>query len=275
MFTMIVQMHGRQEVTEHATIDEARKRLVDIAVASHSRIEGDDTTGEFIALTREGNDNPLVDWTYGAYRITEEPAAFVPLPGGEVEALFPGNAEYVAVLIAHAVRNDGEPQVRGCELCRESLRLWLAAETDWRTVQAASEAEHALAAATARYMIDENLDADTVQMIRNSDRDGRGLLAAIVAEWLKLHPELSDRDRHAVAAAANGWQRFDYALVPSQVRYARDGGELAIVEYDDERAARSAELYVHGVCDAALMRCCPEDDLGDVDRWLVAAPVPL
>ncbi|AEO94229.1 hypothetical protein CL60_gp11 [Mycobacterium phage BarrelRoll] len=212
MFKMIVQLHGRQEVTEHDTIDEARKRLVDIAVASNCRVEGDNATGVFIALTREGRDNPLVDWTYGAYRITEEPAEGV---------------------------------------------------------------DQALAAATARYMIDENLDADTVQMIRNSDRDGRDLLAAIVAEWLKLHPELADRDRHAVAAAANGWQRFDYALVPSQVRYARDGGELAIVEYDDERAARSAELYVHGVCDAALMRCCPEDDLGDVDGWLVAAPVPL
>ncbi|AEJ95858.1 hypothetical protein SEA_ACTINUP_91 [Mycobacterium phage ActinUp] len=209
MFKMIVQLHGRQEVTEHDTIDEARKRLVDIAVASNCRVEGDNATGVFIALTREGRDNPLVDWTYGAYRITEEPAGGV---------------------------------------------------------------DQALAAATARYMIDENLDADTVQMIRNSDRDGRDLLAAIVAEWLKLHPELSDRDRHAVAAAANGWQRFDYALVPSQVRYVRDGGELAIVEYDDERAARSAELYVHGVCDAALMQCC---DLGDVDRWLVAAPVPL
>ncbi|AVO22027.1 hypothetical protein I5G90_gp11 [Mycobacterium phage Adonis] len=271
MFTMIVQMHGRQEVTEHATIAEARKRLAAIAVASHSRVAGDDTTGEFILRDRDGGDRVL-GWPFGAYQITKIAA---PLPGGEVEALFPGNAEYVAALIAHAVRNDGEPQVRGCELCRESLRLWLAAEIDWRTVQAAREAERALAAATARYMIDERLDADTVQMIRNSDRDGRGLLAAIVAEWLKLHPELADRDRHAVAAAANGWQRFDYALVPSQVRYARDGGELAIVEYDDERAARSAELYVHGVCDAALMRCCPEDDLGDVDGWLVAAPVPL
>ncbi|QWK51423.1 hypothetical protein SEA_STINSON_91 [Mycobacterium phage Stinson] len=212
MFKMVVQLHGRTEVTEHDTIDEARKRLVDIAVASYCRVEGDNATGEFIALTREGNDNPLVDWTYGAYRITEEPAEGV---------------------------------------------------------------DRELAAATARYMIDERLDADTVQMIRNSDRDGRDLLAAIVAEWLKLHPELSDRDRHAVTAAAHGWQRFEYAEVPLQVRYARDGGELAIVEYDDERAARSAELYVHGVCDVALMRCCPEDDLGDVGKWLAAAPVPL
>ncbi|AOT25105.1 hypothetical protein PBI_LINDNT_88 [Mycobacterium phage LindNT] len=272
MFTMIVQMHGRQEVTEHATIDEARKRLVDIAVASHSRIEGDDTTGEFIALTREGNDNPLVDWTYGAYRITEEPAAFVPLPGGEVEALFPGNAEYVAVLIAHAVRNDGEPQVRGCELCRESLRLWLAAETDWRTVQAASEAEHALAAATARYMADENLDADTVQMIRNSDRDGRDLLAAIVAEWLKLHPELSDRDRHAVTAAAHGWQRFDTGDA-APVRYARDG-EGVIIDYRDG-ALRIAERWICRVIDAMVEVGVEGDDPADVDRWLVAAPVPL
>ncbi|QIG58920.1 hypothetical protein SEA_BGLLUVIAE_89 [Mycobacterium Phage BGlluviae] len=212
MFKMIVQLHGRQEVTEHDTIDEARKRLADIAVASNCRVEGDSATGVFIALTREGRDNPLVDWTYGAYRITEEPAEGI---------------------------------------------------------------DQALAAATARYMIDENLDADTVQMIRNSDRDGRDLLAAIVAEWLKLHPELADRDRHAVAAAANGWQRFEVEATPLQVRYARDGIELVIIEYDDERAARSAERYTHGVCDVALMRCCPEDDLGDVGTWLAAAPVPL
>ncbi|QFG14143.1 hypothetical protein I5G97_gp010 [Mycobacterium phage Curiosium] len=212
MFKMIVQLHGRTEVTEHDTIDDARKRLVDIAVASNCRVEGDNATGEFIALTREGDDNPLVNWTYGAYRITEEPTG--------VDA-------------------------------------------------------HDIAVATARYMVDENLDADTVQMIRNSDRDGRDLLAAIVAEWLKLHPELSDRDRHAVAAAAHGWERFEAVGAVFPVRYARNGIEGVIVEYDDERAARSAELYTHDVCDAALMRCCPEDDLGDVDKWIAAPPVPL
>ncbi|ASR78021.1 hypothetical protein I5G95_gp12 [Mycobacterium phage Bella96] len=273
MFTMIVQMHGRQEVTEHATIAEARERLVDIAVASGSRIEGDDTTGEFILRDRDGRDRVL-GWTFGAYRITETADEYAPLPGGEVEALFPGNREYVAVLIAHATRHDGEPQVRRCELCRESVRLWLAAESDWRTVRAA-QAERELAAAAARYMIDERLDADAVQMMRNSDRDGRGLLAAIVAEWLKLHPALPDRERHAVAAAAHGWQRFEYDTNPLQVRYARDGGELVIVEYDDEQAARSGELYTCGVCDVALLRGCPEDDLGDVCVWLAAAPVPL
>ncbi|WEW73737.1 hypothetical protein Nanz197_90 [Mycobacterium phage Nanz197] len=271
MFTMIVQMHGRQEVTEHDTIADARKRLVDIAVASNSRIEGDDTTGEFIALTREGRDNPLVNWTYGAYRITEEPAAYVPLPGGEVEALFPGNAEYVAVLIAHATRHDGEPQVRACEKCREAVRLWLAAETDWRTAQAA-QADRELAIATARYMIHERLDADTVQMIRGSDRDGRDLLAAIVAEWLKLHPELSDRDRHAVTAAAHGWQRFDDGEA-APVRYARDG-EGVIIDYRDG-ALRVAERWICRVIDAMVEVGVEGDDPADVDRWLVAAPVPL
>ncbi|UVD40952.1 hypothetical protein [Mycobacterium phage Kashi_VT1] len=209
MFTMIVQMHGRQEVTEHATIGEARKRLVDIAVASNCRIEGDDTTGEFIALTREGNDNPLVDWTYGAYRITEEPAEGV---------------------------------------------------------------DRELAAATARYMVDENLDADTVQMIRNSDRDGRDLLAAIVAEWLKLHPELSDRDRHAVTAAAHGWQRFDTGD-GAPVRYARDG-EGVIIDYRDG-ALRVAERWICRVIDAMVEVGVEGDDPADVDRWLAAAPVPL
>ncbi|AVO24843.1 hypothetical protein SEA_DEBY_90 [Mycobacterium phage Deby] len=272
MFTMIVQMHGRQEVTEHVTIADARERLVDIAVASGSRIEGDDTTGEFILRDRDGRDRVL-GWPFGAYRITETAAEYAPLPGGEVEALFPGNPEYVAVLIAHAVRNDGEPQVRGCELCRESLRLWLAAETDWRTVQAAREAEQALAAATARYMIDENLDADTVQMIRNSDRDGRDLLAAIVAEWLKLHPELADRDRHAVAAAAHGWQRFDTGD-GAPVRYAREGEEAVIIDYRGG-ALRIAERWICRVVDAVVIAGDPGDDPADVDRWLAAAPVPL
>ncbi|ADL71436.1 hypothetical protein CRIMD_90 [Mycobacterium phage CrimD] len=209
MFKMIVQLHGRQEVTEHDTIDEARKRLVDIAVASNCRVEGDNATGVFIALTREGRDNPLVDWTYGAYRITEEPAGGV---------------------------------------------------------------DQALAAATARYMIDENLDADTVQMIRNSDRDGRDLLAAIVAEWLKLHPELSDRDRHAVTAAAHGWQRFDTGD-GAPVRYARDG-EGVIIDYRDG-ALRIAERWICRVIDAMVEVGVEGDDPADVDRWLVAAPVPL
>ncbi|ASR85691.1 hypothetical protein SEA_AMGINE_91 [Mycobacterium phage Amgine] len=74
MFKMIVQMHGRQEVTEHATIAEARKRLVDIAVASNSRIVGDNTTGEFILRDRDGNDRVL-GWTFGAYRIEVTAAA--------------------------------------------------------------------------------------------------------------------------------------------------------------------------------------------------------
>ncbi|AID59193.1 hypothetical protein PBI_EMERSON_94 [Mycobacterium phage Emerson] len=209
MFKMIVQLHGRQEVTEHDTIDEARKRLVDIAVASNCRVEGDNATGVFIALTREGRDNPLVDWTYGAYRITEEPAEGV---------------------------------------------------------------DQALAAATARYMIDENLDADTVQMIRNSDRDGRDLLAAIVAEWLKLHPELADRDRHAVTAAAHGWQRFDTGD-GAPVRYARDV-EGVIIDYRDG-ALRVAERWICRVIDAMVDVSDDADDPADVDRWLAAAPVPL
>ncbi|AIW03076.1 hypothetical protein MURUCUTUMBU_90 [Mycobacterium phage Murucutumbu] len=209
MFKMVVQLHGRTEVTEHDTIDDARKRLVDIAVASNCRVEGDNATGEFIALTREGNDNPLVDWTYGAYRITEEPAEGV---------------------------------------------------------------DRELAAATARYMIDERLDADTVQMIRNSDRDGRDLLAAIVAEWLKLHPELSDRDRHAVTAAAHGWQRFDDGDA-APVRYARDG-EGVIIDYRDG-ALRVAERWICRVIDAMVEADVDDDDPADVDRWLVAAPVPL
>ncbi|UQT01828.1 hypothetical protein SEA_POKERUS_90 [Mycobacterium phage Pokerus] len=209
MFKMIVQLHGRQEVTEHDTIDEARKRLADIAVASNCRVEGDNATGVFIALTREGRDNPLVDWTYGAYRITEEPAEGV---------------------------------------------------------------DQALAAATARYMIDENLDADTVQMIRNSDRDGRDLLAAIVAEWLKLHPELADRDRHAVTAAAHGWQRFDTGD-GAPVRYARDV-EGVIIDYRDG-ALRVAERWICRVIDAMVDVSDDADDPADVDRWLAAAPVPL
>lgn len=209
MFKMVVQLHGRTEVTEHDTIDDARKRLVDIAVASNCRVEGDNATGEFIALTREGNDNPLVDWTYGAYRITEEPAEGV---------------------------------------------------------------DRELAAAAARYMIDERLDADTVQMIRNSDRDGRDLLAAIVAEWLKLHPELSDRDRHAVTAAAHGWQRFDDGDA-APVRYARDG-EGVIIDYRDG-ALRVAERWICRVIDAMVEADVDDDDPADVDRWLVAAPVPL
>ncbi|ASR87693.1 hypothetical protein SEA_TACHEZ_90 [Mycobacterium phage Tachez] len=209
MFKMIVQLHGRQEVTEHDTIDEARKRLVDIAVASNCRVEGDDATGVFIALTREGRDNPLVDWTYGAYRITEEPAGGV---------------------------------------------------------------DQALAAATARYMIDENLDADTVQMIRNSDRDGRGLLAAIVAEWLKLHPELADRDRHAVTAAAHGWQRFDTGD-GAPVRYVRDV-EGVIIDYR-AGALRVAERWICRVIGAMVDVSDDDDDPADVDRWLAAAPVPL
>ncbi|AOZ61422.1 hypothetical protein SEA_DRHAYES_91 [Mycobacterium phage DrHayes] len=270
MFTMVVQMHGRQEVTEHATIAEARERLVDIAVASGSRIEGDDTTGEFILRDRDGRDRVL-GWTFGAYRITEAAAEYAPLPGGEVEALFPGNREYVAVLIAHATRHDGEPQVRSCELCRESVRLWLAAESDWRTVRAA-RAERELAAATARYMIDERLDADTVQMMRNSDRDGRGLLAAIVAEWLKLHPALPDRERHAVTAAAHGWQRFDTGD-GAPVRYAREG-EGVIIDYRDG-ALRIAERWICRVIDAMVVAGDADDDPADVDRWLAAAPVPL
>ncbi|AVO25603.1 hypothetical protein SEA_LATERM_90 [Mycobacterium phage LaterM] len=209
MFKMVVQLHGRTEVTEHDTIDDARKRLVDIAVASNCRVEGDNATGEFIALTREGNDNPLVDWTYGAYRVTEEPAEGV---------------------------------------------------------------DRELAAATARYMIDERLDADTVQMIRNSDRDGRDLLAAIVAEWLKLHPELSDRDRHAVTAAAHGWQRFDDGDA-APVRYARDG-EGVIIDYRGG-ALRVAERWICRVIDAMVEADVDDDDPADVDRWLVAAPVPL
>ncbi|ASR87263.1 hypothetical protein SEA_LASTHOPE_96 [Mycobacterium phage LastHope] len=209
MFKMIVQLHGRTEVTEHDTIADARERLVKIAVASHCRVEGDDTTGEFIALTREGNDNPLVDWTYGAYRITEV------LAGG---------------------------------------------------------VDHELAVATARYMIDENLDADTVQMIRNSGRDGRDLLAAIVAEWIKLHPELSDRDRHAVTAAAHGWQRFDDGDA-APVRYAREG-EGVIIDYR-AGALRVAERWLCRVIDAMVEVGVEGDDPADVDRWLTAAPVPL
>ncbi|AJA43758.1 hypothetical protein MILLY_86 [Mycobacterium phage Milly] len=69
MYKMIVQLHGRTEVTEHATIAEARERLLDIAVANRCRITGDDVTGEFILRDRDGNDDPRVTWTYGAYRI--------------------------------------------------------------------------------------------------------------------------------------------------------------------------------------------------------------
>ncbi|UEM46482.1 hypothetical protein SEA_INVICTUSMANEO_88 [Mycobacterium phage InvictusManeo] len=71
MFKMIVQLHRRTEVTGHATIAEARERLARICSAANVRAEGDNTTGELIALTREGNDNPLVNWNYGAYLIVE------------------------------------------------------------------------------------------------------------------------------------------------------------------------------------------------------------
>ncbi|AHY26909.1 hypothetical protein PBI_ZOEJ_85 [Mycobacterium phage ZoeJ] len=71
MYKMIVQMYGRTEVTEHGTIAEARERLVAIAVAQKCRVTGDNVTGEFILRDRDGNDDPRVTWTYGAYRIEE------------------------------------------------------------------------------------------------------------------------------------------------------------------------------------------------------------
>ncbi|AIM50425.1 hypothetical protein PBI_OMNICRON_92 [Mycobacterium phage Omnicron] len=71
MFKMIVQLHLRTEVTEHATIADARERLARICSAAGVRVEGNNETGELIALTREGNDNPLVNWNYGAYLIAE------------------------------------------------------------------------------------------------------------------------------------------------------------------------------------------------------------
>ncbi|WVX89711.1 hypothetical protein SEA_FEYRE_92 [Mycobacterium phage Feyre] len=71
MFKMIVQLHRRTEVTEHATIADARARLNRICSAAGVRIEGNNDTGELIALTRNGDDNPLVNWNYGAYLITE------------------------------------------------------------------------------------------------------------------------------------------------------------------------------------------------------------
>ncbi|ASR85876.1 hypothetical protein SEA_PAOLA_88 [Mycobacterium phage Paola] len=78
MFKMIVQLHRRTEVTEHATIADARARLNRICSAAGVRIEGNNATGELIALTRNGYDNPLVNWNYGAYLITEvDPAALV------------------------------------------------------------------------------------------------------------------------------------------------------------------------------------------------------
>ncbi|ALF01450.1 hypothetical protein SEA_LILPHARAOH_72 [Mycobacterium phage LilPharaoh] len=77
MFKMIVQLHGRTEVTEHATIAEARERLGRICVAQNARVEGDDTTGELIPRDRDGND-VVLGWPYGAYRITElDPEALV------------------------------------------------------------------------------------------------------------------------------------------------------------------------------------------------------
>ncbi|ASR85293.1 hypothetical protein I5H06_gp11 [Mycobacterium phage SirPhilip] len=78
MFKMIVQMYGRQEVTEHDTIAEARERLGLIAMTQVCRVVGDESTGEFIKRDREGNDDARVTWTYGAYLITEvDPEALV------------------------------------------------------------------------------------------------------------------------------------------------------------------------------------------------------
>ncbi|QNJ58313.1 hypothetical protein SEA_ELLIE_90 [Mycobacterium phage Ellie] len=123
MFKMIVQMHGRQEVTEHATIAEARERLVDIAVASNSRVVGDNTTGEFILRDRDGNDRVL-GWTFGAYLIEAvDPDALVYVVehadgrdefGSDAEAkhfqttIAPGSSRY-----AERVNAD-EPEVTIC-----------------------------------------------------------------------------------------------------------------------------------------------------------------
>lgn len=69
MIKLIAQMYARTEVTEHATESEALDRVLDIALARRCRIDGDSTTGQFIPLTRDGQDDPYCTFNFGAYRI--------------------------------------------------------------------------------------------------------------------------------------------------------------------------------------------------------------
>ncbi len=78
MYRMIVQMYRRTEVTEHATIADARERLGKIAATQNVRMVGDEVTGEIIARDRDGNDDQRVTWNYGGYLIVEvDPEALV------------------------------------------------------------------------------------------------------------------------------------------------------------------------------------------------------